>query len=184
MESRRRGYFVLRGGPGQGKTAFSCHLIKNNHYVHHLVSRTGGRTDPRLILRSLVSQLLSVAARTLPVPESIAELTKLFEELLFELSTKAKRTVIVIDALDELPPETAEDPPYLAMESLPEGVFFVVTSRPGAWLDRLRALQVGTPCQIYDLEPLNLDEMTQILRARRPEMTGPEVETNSGSLAR
>ena len=176
MESRRRGYFVLRGGPGQGKTAFSCHLIKKHHYVHHLVSRTGGRTDPRLILRSLVSQLLSVAERTLPIPESIAELTKLFEELLFELSTKGTRTVIVIDALDELPPEAAENPPYLAMESLPDGVFFVVTARSGAWLDRLRAVQFGIPCQVYDLEPLNLDEMTQILRARKPEMTAAEAE--------
>src|SRR5215469_1615969 len=175
-ESHRRGYFILRAGPGEGKTAFSCHLIKCGNYTHHLISRTGGRTDSRLVLRSLLFQLLPMAERTLQIPESISELTKAFEELLLELSNKGRQVVIVIDALDELPPEITDDPPYLVTDTLPNGVFFVVTSRPGVRLDRLRALQFGTPHQIYDLGPLTLDEMTHILRSRRPTLTSAEAE--------
>ena len=176
IESHRRGYFVLRAGPGQGKTAFSCHLIKCGNYTHHLISRTGGRTDSRLVLRSLIFQLLPMAERTLQIPESISELTKAFEELLLELSNKGRQVVIVIDALDEVPPEITDDPPYLVTDTLPDGVFFVVTSRPGARLDRLRAFQFGTPHQLYDLGPLSLDEMTQILRSRRPTLTSGDAE--------
>ena len=176
IESHRRGYFILRGGPGQGKTAFSCHLIKSGHYVHHFISRTGGRTDSRLVLRSLVFQLLQQLDRTLQTPESISELTKVFEELLFELSNKGRQVVIIIDALDELPPEITDNPPYLVTDTLPNAVFFVVTARPGVRLDRLRALQFGTPHQMYDLGPLNLDEITQLLRSRRPTLTSAEAE--------
>ena len=175
-ESHLRGYFIVRASPGQGKTALSCHLIKCGNYAHHLISRTGGRADSRLVLRSLIFQLFAIAGRTFQIPEAISELTKAFEELLLELSTKGKQVVIVIDALDELPLEATEDPPFLVTDSLPRGVFFIVTSRPGGRLDRLRAIQFETPHQVYDLGPLTLDEMTQILRSRRPEITGAEVE--------
>ena len=41
MKTRDRGFFVVLGAPGQGKTAVACQLIQTHHYVHHLVSRTG-----------------------------------------------------------------------------------------------------------------------------------------------
>ena len=176
LNTQGRGYFVLSGGPGQGKTAFSCHLVKRGNYVHHFISRTGGRTDPRLILRSLVSQLLALAERAALIPESISELTKLFEELLLELSKNGERVVIVVDALDELPPDMVEDPPYFVTETLPDSVFVVVSSRPGERLDRMQALLFDTPQRFHDLEPLNLDEMTLILRSRKPGMTIAEAE--------
>jgi hypothetical protein len=40
LGTQRRGYFILRAGPGQGKTAFSCHLLRQGKYVHHFISRT------------------------------------------------------------------------------------------------------------------------------------------------
>ena len=86
------------------------------------------------MIGALISELPSAGEETASIPESLAELTKLFEELLLQRSSEAKPLVIVVDALDELPPEADEEPPYLGMEGLPPGVFFVVTSRPGGGL--------------------------------------------------
>jgi hypothetical protein len=51
-----RGYFLIRGAPGQGKSAVACHLINSRGWPHHLINRTGGRSDNRLILRSLIAE--------------------------------------------------------------------------------------------------------------------------------
>lgn len=97
------GYLIIRGAPGQGKTALSCQLIRRSGYVHHFVSRTGGRTDTRLILRSLIAQLRTQDAVSSNLPETVPELTKAFEEYLSVAALRSGKVVIVIDGLDELP---------------------------------------------------------------------------------
>jgi hypothetical protein len=174
VKTHSRGYFIVRGGPGQGKSALSCHLIQTRGYVHHLVSRTGGRTDARLILRSLLAQMLP-AGRVPALPEALPELTKLFEETLPAARTRQGPLVVVIDALDELPPGAGE-PLYLVSEALPEGVFFFVTARPGDVLDRLQERLFAIPWQIYDLGPLAMNEMQEMLQCRKADITTSEVE--------
>ena len=39
----RRGYFIVSGGPGQGKTALAAYWTSTRGYIHHFVSRSGGR---------------------------------------------------------------------------------------------------------------------------------------------
>jgi len=63
----------------KGKTALSCHLVSERGYVHHLIHRTGGRSDSRLILRSLAGQLLPLAGREETLPEATSELAKTFD---------------------------------------------------------------------------------------------------------
>ena len=171
-----RGYFILRGSPGQGKTAICCHLVNSEGYVHHFISRTGGRADSRLVLRSLVSQLIPLTKLAQSVPESIPELTKLFEELLHIVTARQKPLAIVIDGLDELIGDSNEDLPYLVGDALPEGVFYFLTSRPGDRLDRLQEQRFAIPHQLYELGPLALSEMREILHSRKPGLTGAEVE--------
>jgi hypothetical protein len=174
LNTHGSGYFIVRGAPGQGKTAFSCQLVKHGGYVHHFISRSGSRSDTRLILRSLLSQLLPLAGGG-GLPESISELTKTFEETLAAVAAKQKRVVIVIDALDELPAEAGELP-YLATDALPEGVFYVVTSRPGNLLDRLQERLFALPPQLFDLGPLDLPEISDLLRARKPDIREADLE--------
>jgi serine phosphatase RsbU (regulator of sigma subunit) len=177
LGTHQRGYFIVQGGPGQGKTAFSCHLVKDGKYVHHFISRTGGRADSRLILRSLISQLHPLAeSDQSELPDSPSELTKTFEELLAAVAGHQKRIVIVIDALDELPGGLDDEPPYLVADALPQGIFFVVTSRPLARLDRLRERLFAVPHQDYELGPLGLPEMRDILLSRKPDITAGQVE--------
>ncbi len=47
LKTANRGYFIVRGGPGQGKTALSCHLINARHYPHHVIRRSQYRSQTR-----------------------------------------------------------------------------------------------------------------------------------------
>ncbi len=176
LQEQKRGYFIVRASPGQGKTALSCHLISREGYVHHLIHRSGGRSNSRLILRSLAAQLLPLAGSLDKLPESTSELTKTFEELLDKVAARQGKIVIVIDALDELPPDIGDDPPYLVTDMLPDGAFFVVTSRPSERLDRLLERNFAIPHELHELGPLELSEMREILQSRSPQITPSEVE--------
>jgi hypothetical protein len=172
----RRGYFIVRGGPGQGKTAVAGQLVKAHNAVHHFFSRAGGRGDVRLILQSLLAQLVPLAGAPATVPETIPELAKRLEDLLTRAVARQKRVLLVLDALDELPAEAGPELPFVVTDGLPEGAHVVVTSRPGNRLERLCESCFAVPHEVYDLEPLQLSEVGQILRARRPALTDAEVE--------
>jgi hypothetical protein len=174
LARHRRGYFVVRGVPGQGKSALAAHLVQSRNLPHHFVRRTGGRSDPRLILRSLLAQLLSETGGTLP--EAVPELTKCLEETLARSASRGQRLVLVFDALDELTAEAGPDLPFLVTEGLPDGVHVVVTSRAGDRLDRLLGVLFAVPHEVHDLTALTLAEMAEILRGHRPELADGEVE--------
>jgi hypothetical protein len=176
LESHLCGYFILQGSPGQGKTAICCHLVKSRGYVHHFIARTASRTDSRLILRSLIAQLLPLAELDQNIPESIPELTKLYEEVLHLAAARQKRVVIVIDGLDELPTENTEALPYLMRDVVSDGVFYLVASRPGDCLDRLRGQLFAIPTKLYELGPLVLSEMSEILQAQKPDLSAADIE--------
>jgi serine phosphatase RsbU (regulator of sigma subunit) len=174
--AHRRGYFLVRGGPGQGKTAVACHLIRQRQLVHHLVHPTGGRDDTRLILRSLLAQLLPLSGRPAVLPETVPELTKLLEDVLGRVAAGRPGLVVVIDGLDELPADAGDPPPFFVTDGLPEGVYYVVTSRPGERLDRLRDRLPRAEREVYDLGALELSEMAAVLDVRRPDLSAADVE--------
>jgi hypothetical protein len=175
LGAQRRGYFLLRGGPGQGKTAVACHLVKTRGLSHHFINRTGGRSDARLILRSLLAQLLAGRGRR-ALPEAVPELTKCLEDVLARRAAEERGLVLVIDGLDELPPEAGTELPFLVTDGLPEGVYVLVTSRPGDQLDRLREALFAVPHEVHELGPLDRAEMAQVLRAHRPGLSDADVD--------
>ena len=172
VRSNDRGYFLVRGGPGQGKTALSCSFITRWGSVHHFVNRSGGRADLRLAMRSLIAQ---IPGGRVANAESISGLSKGFEEALPRAVKEGHPAVIVIDALDELPADAA-DTPWLPVEALPPNVYFVVTARAGSHLDRLRQRLFGIPHQVYDLGPLTLAEMRGMLSPLKTGITDSELE--------
>ena len=167
-----KGYFLVRGGPGQGKTALACELVKSGGYVHHFISRTGGRDDARLTLRSLLAQMDGASQTGADI--SFSNLTKVFEETLAQVA--ARQAVIVIDGLDELPAAAADDPPYLPSDALPDGLHIIVTARPGDHLDRLRERLFAVPYELYELGPLDRAEMREIVSRRRPTLKDADLE--------
>jgi hypothetical protein len=163
-----RGYFVVVGAPGYGKTAFASNLIREGRFPHHFIGRAGGRSDPRLILSSLLEQLVARPPETDPRAWSLPDLVASFEQALRDRAA-SERLVVVIDGLNELGIEVDEAPPFLPLESLPPNVVFVVTSQPDqrleSWTDQLTTI----PHAVHTLAPLATAEVRELIKARLPE---------------
>ena len=163
IESHTSGYFMVRGEPGQGKTAVSSNFVKNYDCIHHFISRTGRRSDVRLILRSLLAQLVRRTGSETVIPESIPDLASAMEDLLSDAVKKESPLILVVDALDELAEEGRAHLSTLFTDSLPDDTYVVVTSRPGDAFSRLEEQLFTSPYEIFDLGPLELSEVREIL---------------------
>lgn len=161
------GYLFIYASPGQGKTAFCADLIRRYGYIHHLAGNSGGRDDIRLILRSLLSQLQQHAQSTARLPDSLQELSKLWEETLV-LCAKTRPVVIVLDALDELPKDQIGNLRYLLPDRLSRGAFLILTLRPGQLLDVIKDYAAAVKHQTYELGPLATRDIEQMIRSELP----------------
>lgn len=130
-----RGYYIIRGDPGIGKTSFAAQLAKTRGCVHHFNVRAEGVNRSDIFLRNVCAQL--IAAHGLDYQNLSAEAYQdgeFLNRLLIEVAgglDAGEQEIIVVDALDEvdiisLPEGT--NPLYLP-QSLPEGVYIVVTLR-------------------------------------------------------
>lgn len=171
-----RGYFIVRGGPGQGKTAISCHLVKTYGCIYHFISRAGGHSDARLILCSLLAQLIQLAGIETVIPDSVPDLTRSLDELSTVVVERKRPLISVIDGLDELREEDHADLPFLFTDALPNGAYVFVTSRPGDSLIRLEEQLFTSPYEIFELGPLELSEMREILTSSRSILSEAETE--------
>ena len=162
LRANERGYFVVRGGPGQGKTAFACQLAKTLRPVHHFVARGTYRADVAQAIRSLIAQTVLEPRR---LPEDAPGLFAFFHRQIAGLAARDSRAVLLIDAIDELPIGSSEALDFLVLNPLPRGVFVIVTARAGENLDRLEERIAEVPHLFYDLEPLDDSEVRDLLRA-------------------
>jgi hypothetical protein len=136
IEGHKRGYLIIRGEPGMGKTALMAQWVKQTGAVHHFNIRIGGMNNARDFLRNISAQL--IAAYGLPyaaLPLDASQEIRFFHKILDEVSkrlTSQQKCLIVVDALDEaentgLPSGT--NTLYLP-PSLPDGIYIIVTTRP------------------------------------------------------
>jgi hypothetical protein len=131
------GYVVIRGEPGIGKTAIAAAFVLGGNYVHHFNIAPENIRSPRQFLENVCAQLImhyELDHGTMP-PEAGAD-AGFLSQLLTEAAGRARDggrlpVIVVVDALDE-----AEDTGLAASanrlylpRSLPEGVYFVVTTR-------------------------------------------------------
>lgn len=134
------GYVLIRGEPGIGKTAIAATLVVRGAHVHHFNIAPENVRTPRQFLENVCAQLIvryELDHATLP-PQA-AEDSGFLSQLLFEAAEQAREhnelpVVVVVDALDE-----ADDTGLLPGANrlflprvLPDGVFFVLTSREEA----------------------------------------------------
>jgi hypothetical protein len=130
----RSGYIVVRGEPGIGKTALAGQLVKLRGYLHHFNIATQNIRSARDFLSDLCAQLIvRYKLNYTTLPPAATQDSGFLSQLLAEAAAKAGdlHLVIVLDALDE-----AEDTDFAPTANrlflpptLPEGVFFVVTTR-------------------------------------------------------
>ncbi|MBN1488080.1 MAG: ATP-binding protein [Anaerolineae bacterium] len=154
LHSHDSGYFILRGVPGIGKSAFMAKLVNERGYIHHFNVVSQNIRGTRTFLENVIAQL--IACYDLPYeelpPRALDDsgfLMQCLNEAAATYKSSEERIVIAIDALDEadrLGLAAAVNMLYLPA-TLPKGVYIIVTTRP---LDDMRLQTMQQ--QILDLE--------------------------------
>ena len=158
-EQHPRGYFLLRGDPGIGKSSLAAELVRRYSYVHHFNIRAEGINRAHDFLANICSQL--VAAYDLPhtvLPPEATRDGSFFKDLLEEtvLRHPKEAIVLVVDALDEaLPVRDGVNPLYLPL-TMPRGVYVVATSRRGTHL------RADCEIEILDIKQDQADNLADI----------------------
>ncbi|MCP4544674.1 MAG: ATP-binding protein [Chloroflexi bacterium] len=162
------GYIVVNGEPGIGKTALMAQWVKQRGYVHHFNISTQNIRSTSNFLANVCAQLIvryDLGHFTFP-PEATKDsgfLSQLLAEAVDE--RKERPVVILVDALDEVEDlglPQGENRLYMP-QTLPDGVFFVVTKRE-EYDDRLF---VDRRKDIYlrDNDPRNLEDVRRHIRS-------------------
>ena len=135
INTHPRGYFIIRGEPGIGKTALSAQLVRTMGYLHHFNIRADGWNRADQFLNNICAQL--IIRYRLPytrLPSEATRSAKVFVELLTEAAAqlpKSEKLVIVIDGLDEAAATKDSGTNTLYLPTiLPTGVYIIVTTRP------------------------------------------------------
>jgi hypothetical protein len=166
------GYLVIRGQPGIGKTALMAQLVKQRGYVHHFNIAALNIRTPAQFLENVCAQLIvrySLPFTTLPdrATQDGGFLTQLLADAAAGRQRASDRIVVLIDALDE-----AEDVNLPARQNrlflpplLPEGVIFIVTTRPMQDADaRMTVVHMHEPLELRETDPQNLDDVRAYIR--------------------
>ena len=132
----RSGYVTVLGEPGIGKTALAAHLVATRGWVHHFNIASAGISSHEAFLGNVGAQLVGrFELEVQHLPDHALEDAGFMTGLLDEAArASGEPVVIVVDALDEAAPAQVErgGNRLLLPPVLPEGVFFVVTSRERA----------------------------------------------------
>ncbi|MER6004924.1 AAA family ATPase [Nonomuraea angiospora] len=167
-----RGYLILQGEAGVGKSTLAAYLVRTRPWLHHFTRLPGGRA-PQAARKSLAAQLIGqwrLAKAWAPdgIMPSASRRPDWFSRLLHAAARERDRSapdepiVLVVDGLDEADedPDAASGTLPLGLPStLPDGVYVVATTRfgvdralhalrrPVAWLE----LNVAAPSNMADI---------------------------------
>jgi hypothetical protein len=170
-ESFPSGYILLKGEPGIGKTALMAKLVRQKGWIHHFV--TEGTDSSEIFLASICSQLIvkyELPDSKLPECEQDQRILTyrkfMDEELLPQAMENAedKKVIILVDALDEAKRSPLDgDLNILGLpKALPQGVFFIVTSREAD--DEHFYVNNNRRIDIKDNDDDNLNDVRQYVR--------------------
>ncbi|GAB1537952.1 hypothetical protein NUACC21_06070 [Scytonema sp. NUACC21] len=141
QQTHSKGYFTLVGDAGTGKSTIAAKYVSQNNcpcYFNILAER---RNRPEDFLKSIRQQLIQRYGFQGADNTNLQELLVKASQKHFA-NKKNPPLVIVVDALDEVDqPDGAENILYLP-EYLPEGVYFFLTRRPYADVQKRLRLQV------------------------------------------
>lgn len=135
LTSQPKGYFIIEGDPGMGKSAILAEYVRRTGCIAHFNIRSQGINRTRQFLESVSVQL--VARYGLPSrspPADAEQYGSFFTRLLEEISAHLKPDeplVIAVDALDEV--DLIGHPSGVNLlylpTSLPNGLYFILTQR-------------------------------------------------------
>jgi len=158
------GYILLYGEPGIGKTAFAAQYIKDHDCIHYFNISQQNIRSSATFLTNICHQIASRYRLWdfLP-PNTTFNDSSVLSMLLREASSRSATPIlVVIDALDEaeLPPDPSINRLCLPAH-VPDGVYFLVTSRPAEDI----LLQVDRICEIHihDTDLSNLEDINNFV---------------------
>ncbi len=149
IQDNPRGYFLLRGDPGIGKSAMAAHLVQARGYLHHFNVRSAGIVTAKAFLENLCAQVIVRYSLDRELPTDIGTDGTFLELLLREVDA-SEPIVVVVDALDEVDLKAQADGSNLLYlpRTVPDNIYFVLTSR------RLEVLPLSFECerQTFDID--------------------------------
>jgi WD40 repeat protein len=170
--SPQGGYLLLKGPPGQGKSALAAELARRLQAERGcLLHMVKSHRNPRKFLPALLTQAARLAKTTFGADAYGGDVDDLRNTLLRALEAvrrTAGRAVLVLDALDEL--ELSGERLDFLPPALPEGARVVLTARPHTPL--LEALRARVrDLEEWEVPPLSEADLRPVLERR----LGPEA---------
>jgi hypothetical protein len=176
LRAHDSGYLLIEGGVGTGKTAFVIDRVRRSPrqpVIHHLVRRNmGDWDDPDAILTSLYAQLLR--KYEVPEPEAGKHLSPLgkLNVVLSQISTNlpsGDKEIVYLDGLDEAFGPTGRFGnawPGVLPATLPKGIHFILTARPGEYLEVFVDPAKCTRVRIEDWAKKNRQDVRSYINKR------------------
>jgi hypothetical protein len=167
FSSRQSGYFCIEAGVGLGKTSLATTIIRQYDALHFFASTQQNFTRASDCLRHLcASVIIRFQLPYYDLPDRAGENHDYLNKLLKEATAKKLSTMpmqleplcIVVDALDEFDSPRLGRPILPLPECLPEGVFFVLTYRPGTTPPQIGKIDV----EHYSIEDHFQDHLNTI----------------------
>ncbi len=130
-----KGYFIIEGDPGIGKSAILAEYVRQTGCVVHF-NVQGQYETAKEFLKTLCTELLNRYQLTsMTLPDDAKQYGAFLDQLLAEtaLNRNGKQVVIAIDALDEVDRSShnSNDNILYLPRYLSEGIYFVMTRRRG-----------------------------------------------------
>jgi hypothetical protein len=173
-----RGYFILRGDPGIGKSAFLAQMVKREGYLHHFNVRAEGIRSPERFLANICSQIIATYGleHTFLPPEATRD-TRFLNTLLDKVSARlapGERTLLLVDALDEADASALTPGANLLYlpTMLPPGIFLVATTRREAL-----GLRIECEQQTLDIEQDSEGNLADVREFVESKLTLPGIQT-------
>jgi len=163
------GYLTITGQAGQGKSSIIARLVQDsnpNEVAYHFIPFNPGPDHQVSLLRDLMAQLILKhdLSDYYVASESRPALRDFFPKVLKAIAAKGTQEVIFIDGLDQLMEDLSGERDLSFLPNYPpEGIVFVVGSRPN---ETLHQLELRKPLHTYHLQGITRHDFDLILQHR------------------